>query len=447
MCKEYSFTFTSLLQSIPREDAFHHISKVIEVTRVTIFDVITQFRAVFSDDDPLVISHDWSGGPIAHESALFHSWLCLKISQFLATLEADLMRGGDSMAARFDTLLGQCMYFGLSFGRVGCDFRGRLPQIFQSAILYHFRGALDAAVRDFEDAINRYSFCLPVTSSRGSKVLNDAHEVPPPHELLAFPPLSLLTNHLLTALNRLRLCSSLNLCREVVNTLNKSLTACVRAVCNLHRVEGSAFSVQEVEAFGQLCEAMASQLFPHINLCLSHLFPQRDLSAYLGLSRLEVERQRIGCLDLSALTEPLNLFLPQKKAIEEKLETEPFPSIAVENAEIATKTNENVVEKEEEKQEKGNNKGNSDKEDDEGTTTRKVDEEELSKAEEETTEMEDEKREVEEEEEEKMIEGEDEDKTNDKDDESQQSNDKTCSDSLETCGPISDDISAELVPQ
>lgn len=67
------------------------------------------------------------------------------MQQFLKTLEYDLERG---VGSRLDSLLGQCMYFGLSFSRVGADFRGLLPPLFHMAAMKAFSTAvIDATER------------------------------------------------------------------------------------------------------------------------------------------------------------------------------------------------------------------------------------------------------------------------------------------------------------
>ena len=67
--------------------------------RVHLFDIVTQYRALFSDDDPLI------GSAPASNRILFSSWMERKISDFLVLLTTDLQRGAKKQS--LDAIIGQ----------------------------------------------------------------------------------------------------------------------------------------------------------------------------------------------------------------------------------------------------------------------------------------------------------------------------------------------------
>ncbi|XP_068941590.1 conserved oligomeric Golgi complex subunit 8 isoform X1 [Petaurus breviceps papuanus] len=212
----------SILTSIPNEDPYFHITKTIEAYRVNLFDIITQYRAIFSDEDPLLPPA--AGEPSVNESAIFHGWVLQKVSQFLQVLESDLQRGGGS---RLDSLLGQCMYFGLSFSRVGADFRGQLAPIFQQVALNTFKKALQEGVEKFQDEMNSYTLIsAPVALQSAIPAaipMTQPGTLQPPMGLLDFPPLACFLNNILVAFNDLRLCCPVALARDVTASLEDAL--------------------------------------------------------------------------------------------------------------------------------------------------------------------------------------------------------------------------------
>lgn len=210
----------SILTAIPDEDPYFHITKTIETCRVHLFDIITQYRAIFSDEDPLLPPGDQA----LNESAIFHGWVVQQAAQFLETLDRDLQRG---VGSRLDSLLGQCMYFGLSFSRVGADFRGQLAPIFQQVAMDTFRKAIQEAADKFQEDMNLYTL-ISYPSILGSTIppavpSTQPGTLQPPMALLDFPPLACFLNNVLTAFNDLRLCCPIGLAQEVSRCVEEAL--------------------------------------------------------------------------------------------------------------------------------------------------------------------------------------------------------------------------------
>ena len=55
--------------------AYQHLSKMIEVSRVYLFDIMTQYRAIFPDDDPFFIGQN--SDPLL--GGLFYKWVNEKV--------------------------------------------------------------------------------------------------------------------------------------------------------------------------------------------------------------------------------------------------------------------------------------------------------------------------------------------------------------------------------
>ncbi|XP_068177161.1 conserved oligomeric Golgi complex subunit 8 [Antennarius striatus] len=308
---------SSILAAIPDDDAYFHVTKTIEACRVHLFDVITQYRAIFSDDDPLVPPPAAAeGGQMAvNEAAIFHGWVVQKVAEFLETLERDLQRG---VGARLDSLLGQCMYFGLSFSRVGADFRGQLAPMFQRVAGETFCRAVEEAVDKFQEDMNMYTL-IAMPSVLGGAIPSAAPctqpgTLQPPMSLLDFQPLACFLNNVLSAFNDLRLCCPVGLAQSVSRCLEDALHKVTRQILVFHRAEESAFSSREKELFVQFCGCYADDLLPFLNRCLQVLFPPAQLGLILGVPPTHLQRYgNLGHIDVPAVLEPLDFLLPDRE--------------------------------------------------------------------------------------------------------------------------------------
>ncbi|XP_030138414.4 conserved oligomeric Golgi complex subunit 8 isoform X1 [Taeniopygia guttata] len=297
----------SVQASIPDHDPYVHLTKTIEACRVHLFDVLTQYRAIFSDEEPLA------------EGAIFHSWVLQKVSEFLRVLRRDLERG---VGGRLDSLLGQCMYFGLSFSRVGVDFRGQLAPLFQRVAADAFGRAVEEAVEKFREEMNSYTLISAPAVLGGTAAVPVPAAQPgtlqPPMVLLDFPPLACFLNGLLVAFNDLRLCCPIALAQDVTACLDAALAEVTKTILAFHRAEEAAFSGREQELFTQFCTAFLEDLLPYLNRCLQVLFPPAQIAQALGVPPTQLQRfGRLGRIDVAALREPLAFLLPPAPGEEE----------------------------------------------------------------------------------------------------------------------------------
>ncbi|CAL8245207.1 unnamed protein product [Lota lota] len=303
----------SITGVIPADDPYFHITKTIEACRVHLFDIITQYRAIFSDEDPLLSP----GGQAVNEGAIFYGWVVQKVAEFLETLDRDLQRG---VGSRLDSLLGQCMYFGLSFSRVGADFRGQLAPMFQRVAGETFHQAIQEAVDKFQEDMNHYTL-ISLPSMLGGTIpavtpSTQPGTLQPPMSLLDFQPLACFLNHILTAFNDLRLCCPIGLAQDVGKYLEDALIKVTKLILVFHRAEETAFSSREKELFVQFCCAYAEDLVPFLNRCLQVLFPPTQLALILGIPPTQVHKYgSLGCIDENTILSPLEFVLPKREIV------------------------------------------------------------------------------------------------------------------------------------
>lgn len=307
--------FKSILKSIPKDDPYHHLTKVVEASRVHLFDIVTQYRAIFSDDDPRFSL----GDPDVNQQAIFQGWILHKVNQFLVVVEQDLERG---VGTNLESVLVQCMFFGQSFSRVGADFRNLLTPLFQKAALAQCVKDIRSANLKFDESLSSFSLMEAPQMSPSPAFLADIQDkTRPPPALMEFPPLAHYTNGLVAAFNNLRLCCPLAVMCEVIALLEKSLTKVISALLELHRLESGGFTAREEVSFGRLCWVLTNCLLPHVNACLRLLFPMHYISTISGVSQTQLIKDKFGHLNIESLVGPIEHLLPKKEELPEE-ETE-----------------------------------------------------------------------------------------------------------------------------
>jgi hypothetical protein len=200
---------------------YDYLKKLTDTHRVALFDLVMQYRAIFSDDA--------EGEANREGSALLYSWATHRISKYVELVEATLPRvfEGGALASVYE----HCEYCGTSLARVGLDTRPLLRPVFASAAVGIFDAALASAGDDFERALESVTSW---SSSNASAPTDSADTDPatPPASLAEHPPLAALVNGVLLAYNELRhLTPGLDLRGPMTSSMESTLT---RATAALH---------------------------------------------------------------------------------------------------------------------------------------------------------------------------------------------------------------------
>lgn len=231
----------------------------------------------------------------------------MQIFEFLTTLKTDLAKG----VASIDTVLGQCMYFGFSFSRIGCDFRCSLIPIFTEQVSKNFQCSIQKATKNFENNIERYTLINRNFSGVPWKMKLEDHNQPP-ESLIEFYPLAEYLNNILTAFNELRVCAPIAVAANVVEELEHSLRTVAEVILVFYGQERQAFTSTSKDAFTRFCICFADDLVPYIQKCLHMIFPPNLVASHVGINVFALQKDGISFLDKSFVVEVIKHLLPVK---------------------------------------------------------------------------------------------------------------------------------------
>eukprot|EP00027_Filamoeba_sp_ATCC50430_P004536 CAMPEP_0168555300 /NCGR_PEP_ID=MMETSP0413-20121227/8255_1 /TAXON_ID=136452 /ORGANISM="Filamoeba nolandi, Strain NC-AS-23-1" /LENGTH=644 /DNA_ID=CAMNT_0008586129 /DNA_START=51 /DNA_END=1985 /DNA_ORIENTATION=- len=282
-----SFLTQSILQSIPTSNPYTYLTKLTDNCRTHLSDIITQYRAIFSDDSSL------PDEPM--DDGLLYGWMNKMITDYLTALDKFLPQVQDGLA--LSNTLDQCMYFGVSLGRVGVDFRGLLLPIFEKAIFSMFSSQIAASTSYFIDTIRSpsFKFVPPSKQLQYASALDNKDQFSPPFSLLDYPPLAVLANGYITALNELRQCAPLSLSKKLADRLGEGLYSMAVALQSFKKEPFRPLDQEETKVFSSMCQAAAERMIPHTARCFDSVYHSAkslvDTSKALSVLETMYEKQ------------------------------------------------------------------------------------------------------------------------------------------------------------
>lgn len=273
---------------------------------MNVFNIITQYKAIFGGEDLSGASANLPKRAVGDENKLLYCWLSRKVEQFLKTLETDLNQGISSL----DTVLGQCMYFGMSFSRIGADFRGQMAPIFLRVISRRVEEGVKAATKEFQLEMENYTLSNKVSSRK-----DDADSLSPPESIMDFRPLANYCNAILNVLNELRLCAPVAVATHLTKALGGSLQAVALVISSFFKQEQQAFTGTEKESFLRFCSTFVYDLIPYLQKCVHVLFPVQELADHLGVPVTALQRDGVTYFNQTAIVNGIEHLLPVKELI------------------------------------------------------------------------------------------------------------------------------------
>ena len=296
-------------------DAYEYVKRLTDAHRTRVFDVATQYRAIFAEDE-----EDEDDVDEYERSRLLRSWCAYRTNEYLRRLELAvcLIDEGARLAAAHE----HARYCAASLARAGMEYRPLLTPIFADAASALYASCLADAARDFERVVETHRWTGVGGAVLASSAENDdageetkesesgSKETPPapPRALLEHVPVASFVNGVLLALNELRHCAPglgspsvrAACAEETKEALTRAATALASTRARLFGVDGkktaAGFVARDGEtmdaarraAFSGACKALADVAAPYLAGCFGRVFKggERDVDARAAVKPL-----------------------------------------------------------------------------------------------------------------------------------------------------------------
>ena len=240
------------------------------------------------------------------------------MTDFLLTLQSDLPKVSPQS---LESVFGQCMYFGLSFGRVGSDFRVLLIPLFAQVAFDRFDNATNKTELQFSEAVSSFSLARTGSSLSSNSSLYtqgpplSADQVQPPYSLMKFAPLVELCNEIIAAFNELRLCAPVQLVEPVTRKLDRTFQGCSQILADFQRHEKEAFTLGEEQEFSKCLQLYQQDFLPFVEKIIHLMFSTPLISAQTGFPSSEITKQELGVLNKQYILQPISHLLIKEEPV------------------------------------------------------------------------------------------------------------------------------------
>jgi hypothetical protein len=255
--------------------AYQSVLKVVQKNREVWFDVITQYQAIFGDED-------------AESGAILAKYVGHKVQSFLEQLRAAVARLEN--CGELATVHELTASFAARLGRVGADFAALVPPVFAFRAADLMMQQWQPACAQAQEAVAQgdWGEALPSVSASAAGKRED--ELLPPAQLLQFPVVVDLVNALLRSFNELRAFA----CFETQADLARDLLSQLALVAAGVDEYAARRDVRGDARFAALVRLLAEDALPFLARCFAAVFLQPTAALAIDVQALVARLRAAG---------------------------------------------------------------------------------------------------------------------------------------------------------
>lgn len=211
---EYISGLLAILKETQPQD---YVRRWIETQREHLFDAITHYKHIFPDNTSASVLQQSDANFI--DSQILPSFSTMAISSLLKVLATFLNQAHD--VSVLPSVCTQVMYYGMTLGRIGLDFRPLAVPLFEGTV---YRIVLSL----FHNAADHFSISSSSITERPNLSVSGTDL------LMKSMPVAVLFNQYMNALNQLRYLPCISLYSKLLQGLKDSMTKVVTTILAAH---------------------------------------------------------------------------------------------------------------------------------------------------------------------------------------------------------------------
>lgn len=291
--------------------------------------VFEEYKSIFSDSNPLAVSAMMMSvtDSTKEGGAIINSWLLLKTSTFIVSLEIHLKTMSKSKLltpTMISDIMLKCFKLTDWLASIGFDFSSQLRPLFAQTISEEVKTSIESVSTKFESDFTKIisqsieSLLLPVEDEilRISNLAKPEEQLP--KSICHYPIFKIYCLYLIDSLRWIQttksVLSPMSLSLDTYGALNSSLTRIMKALAVVLNLDNNS----NHPILSKIAISFLTEVLPFFSNYCELLFPEKVILSAIGMSKTEFKsicarephKLRNFCLDLRQIGDPLRGTMP-----------------------------------------------------------------------------------------------------------------------------------------